>query len=114
MISPTCEPIPCICEIEEEDENDSWSTISSSDVSGRLGVSEKDLRIRHHAPSKSHDISNDPSLREDSTNTIILPREKLIGYTQLAETSSSWSFLHVSKRYSRYTHQLAFSRILYM
>ena len=82
--------------IEEEGENDSWSTTSSSDISGRLGVSEKDSHIRRHAPTKSHDASNDPSLREDSTIINTLQRAKQIGYAQLSETSSSWSFLHVS------------------
>ena len=111
MISPTCKPVPYICEVEEEESKyDSWSTLSSNDVSGRLGVSEKDSYIRRHAPTKSHDDSNDTSLREDSTknNTPLLPRAKQIGYTLLSETSSSWSFLHVSIIKTFTIHSLSF------
>ena len=101
--SPTCEQ--CICEIVEESENDTWSTISSTDSSGRFGGSEKDLNIRWHAPTNLHERSCDRSYREFSQENNTSPRGSLkINDTHHLEKSAFWSFLHVSKnKYKQYT-----------
>ena len=102
VIPPTDnKQVPCIYEIAEESEDDSWSTISSTDNSGRFGVIEKDSKhMRRHAPSKLHERCKD--LREYSREYHTSPRNALeIGYTHhthLSETSSFRSFLHVSKQ----------------
>ena len=95
VISPTCEQ--CICEIAEESENDTWSTFSSTDSSGRFGGSETDLNIRCHAPTNLHERCFDHSSREFSQENKTSPRAALnTNDSYNLEKSAFCSFLHVS------------------
>ena len=94
VISPTCEE--CSCEIIEESENDTWSTISSTDSSGRFGGSEKDLNIRCHALTNLHERNSIRSSREYSQENNTTPRAALkINDNHNLEKSAFYSFLHV-------------------
>ena len=107
VISPTCEQ--CVSEIVEESENDTWSTISSTDSSGRFGGSEKDLNIRCHAPTNLHERCCDHSSRKFSQENNTSHRGTLeINNIHYLEKSTFWSFLHVSKnKYKHYTIHIA-------
>ena len=104
--SPKCKPVPCIVETNEESENDTWSTISSSNSSGHFRSSEKDSHIQRHALTESHEVCSEHGLNEYSRdfNTSQL-NETQARYTYSSETSLIWSFLHVSSIY-RYMHYI--------
>jgi len=101
VLSPNCEPEKCKGEIEEESENDTWSTRSSinTDSSGRFGGSEKNSHIdRRHAPNEFYKACNDHRLRGYSReyNDTLRQDELQGGHTHCSESWLFWSFLHVS------------------